>query len=30
MPRHLQYRLHNLVVHEKCKESDVLWHMIMN
>lgn len=23
MPRHLQYRLHNLIIHEKCKESVV-------
>lgn len=22
MPRHLQFRLHNLIVHEKCKESE--------
>jgi hypothetical protein len=24
MPRHLQYRLHNLVVHEKCKEDETI------
>ncbi|NMF06260.1 hypothetical protein ACUH7Y_07070 [Clostridium beijerinckii] len=22
MPRHLQFRLHNLIIHEKCKESE--------
>jgi hypothetical protein len=25
MPRHLQFRLHNLIVHEKCKESEPIW-----
>ena len=24
MPRHLQFRLHNLIVHEKCKGSEAL------
>jgi hypothetical protein len=24
MPRHLQFRMHNLIVHEKCKESETI------